>query len=194
MKNALILHGTSSNPTENWFAWLEMKLKAAGWKTWVPDLPLAEKPNVGRYYQFIFNNNWQFTSESILIGHSSGAVAILGILERLPADVQVDTCYLVGAFKDDLGWDSLRELFTKPYDFAKIKTKAKKFVFIHSDNDPHCPLAGAQFLATKLDGELLVQKGQQHFSVSTFGEAYRQFPFLLKLIEQTSQPQPESSN
>ncbi|PIS16086.1 hypothetical protein COT62_00225, partial [Candidatus Roizmanbacteria bacterium CG09_land_8_20_14_0_10_41_9] len=62
------------------------------------------------------------------------------------------------------------------------KSKAKHFIFIHSDNDPYCPLEHAQFLSKKLHGKLIVKKGQKHFSVSTFGKKYSKFPFLLKEI------------
>jgi len=100
-------------------------LEKCQWKVWLPDLPKADEPNVERYNKFLFkNDDWQFNSDSILIGHSSGAVAIFGLLQVLPDEVQVDTCYLVGAFKDDLGWDPLKSL-----------------------NDPYCPLDHAKYLA-----------------------------------------------
>jgi len=60
---------------------LKKELEKEGWKVWVPDLPRADKPNSKRYNKFIFkNNDWKFNRESFLIGHSSGAVAVLGLL------------------------------------------------------------------------------------------------------------------
>lgn len=183
MKNALILHGTDGNSKENWFEWLKQELEKWQWRVWVPDLPGANKPNIERYNQFIFNNqNWTFNNHSILIGHSSGAVAILGLLTALPDNVVVDKCYLVGSFRDDLGWDALTDLFVKPFDFELIKTKARQFVFIHSDNDPYCPLEHAKYLSDKLSGELIVMPGQKHFSIETAGKKYHDFPFLLGKI------------
>ncbi|HEY5601330.1 MAG TPA: alpha/beta hydrolase [Patescibacteria group bacterium] len=183
MKNALILHGTEGNSKENWFEWLKTELKKNDWLVWVPDLPQSDKPNVDRYNTFLFSNKkWQFNKDSILIGHSSGAVAILGMLQNLPDNVRVDTCYLVGAFKDDLGWDSLKSLFDEPFDFLKIKSKAKNFIFIHSDNDPYCPLDHAKYLAKELDGQLIVKRGQKHFNVRTMGKSYEEFPSLLQII------------
>jgi predicted alpha/beta hydrolase family esterase len=184
MKNALILHGTDGHSKENWFDWLRVELENKRWKVWVPNLPHADKPNIDRYNEFIFaDKEWKFTEETVLIGHSSGAVAILGLLQALPENVQVDTCYLVGAFRNDLKWDALKELFVKPFNYDSIKKKAKRFVFIHSDNDPYCPLEHAEFLAEKLDGQLIVKKGQKHFSIGSYGEEYAKFPFLLELIE-----------
>jgi len=185
MKNALILHGTDGNHSENWFPWLHQQLEARNYRVWTPDLPSANKPNIKRYNKFLLKeNNWQFNENSILIGHSSGAVAILGLLQKLPKNIKVDICYLVGAFKDDLDWEVLVGLFEEPFDFELIKTKARKFIFIHSDNDPYCPMDHAEYLADKLGGMLIKKKGQKHFSIGTMGKSYEQFPFLLHLILQ----------
>ncbi|MBW7944109.1 serine hydrolase family protein [Patescibacteria group bacterium] len=183
MKKALILHGTDGSSKENWFPWLKAELEKNGYQVWVPDLPHPEKPNIDRYNKHIFSlTSGQLDEETILIGHSSGAVAILGLLEALPDDVKVEAAYLVGSFKDDLGWEKLTELFARPFDFEKIKKKSKSFYFIHSDNDPYCPLDHARYLHTQLGGELIVLPGQQHFSIGTAGEVYRKFPYLLSIL------------
>lgn len=188
MKNALVLHGTGGYPTENWFDWLKIELEKKSWKVWVPQLPDCDKPNVFKYNDFIFSNkDWEFNEESVLIGHSSGSVEILSLLQHLPEGKKVDTCYLVGSFKNNLDWDALDELFLEPFDFDLIKTKANKFVFIHSDNDPYCPLEHAEYLSEKLDGELVIKPGQFHFSIGSAGERYKQFPELLEMILQKSE-------
>lgn len=182
MKNALILHGTSNNSQGNWFPWLKNELEKKEWKVWVPDLPQAERPKVKRYNEFIFNNkDWQFDKESVLIGHSSGAVAILGLLQHLPDDVVVDTCILVGSFKDNTGWNALDGLFEEPFDFEKIKKHARRFVFVHSDNDPYCPLEHAKYLSEKVNGELIIKEGQGHFNLEK-GSEYKQFPLILEIL------------
>lgn len=184
MKNALILHGTGNDSSGNWFPWLKKKLEERGWEVWVPDLPQAEEPNIKRYNKHILSNrDWKFNKDSVLIGHSSGAVAILGLLQELPEDKKVDTCILVGSFKDPLGWDSLEGLFIEPFDFNKIKNQARRFVFVHSDTDPYCPLEHAEYLSKQLGGELIVKKGQGHFNLEQ-GEKYKQFPLILEIIRQ----------
>lgn len=181
MKNALILHGTEDNSKKHWFPWLKQELENLGYDVWVPDLPNAEKPNIEKYWKHV--KNFNFNEESILIGHSSGAVAILGFLERLPKNVKVKTSYLVGSFKDNLDWDALDELFIKPFDFGKIKNSCEKFAFVHSDDDPYCPLEHAEYLSQKVNGELIILKAQKHFSIGTAGEKYIRFDKLLDLIK-----------
>lgn len=182
MKNALVLHGTNNHSRKNWFQWLKVSLEEKGWKVWVPDLPQADRPSVDRYNRFIFGSDWKFDTDSVVIGHSSGAVAILGLLEALPDDIIIDTAVLVGSFKDNLGEDQLSDLFMKPFDFEKIKSKSKRFIFIHSDNDPYCPLEHAEYLCEKVSGEMILMPKEAHFSISTAGEKYTEFPKLLELI------------
>src|SRR5579872_3230075 len=137
MKNAIILHSTSNSVDDNWYPWLKEELLKKGYKVWVPSLPDSNKPNIEKYNNFIFPQ-WEFDSDSVLIGHSSGAVAILGILENLPEGVAIDRAILVAGFKDneDLKWASLKELFERPFQWEKIRTHCKKFIILHSDNDP----------------------------------------------------------
>ena len=189
MRNVLILHGTNSDSRENWFPWLKRELSALGYSVWCPDLPRADTPNIRRYNEFIFaNKSFVFSEETLVVGHSSGAVAALGLLQHLPPEVKVGYVYLVSAFKDDLGWKELKELFAEPFDLNLIKRKAKGFIFIHSDNDPYCPLKHARFLARNLGGRLIIIPGNKHFSVGTMGERYREFPKLLEIIRDHSAP------
>lgn len=183
MKNALILHGTGNDSKGNWFPWLKNELESGGWKVWVPDLPNSNTPNIKEYNDFIFSNlDWQFNKESIIIGHSSGAVAVLGLLQDLPDNIVIDNCILVSSFKDSLGAKELEGLFEEPFDFENIKKHAKKFIFIHSENDPYCPLEHAKYLSKQLSGELIVMKGQKHFNLEASPE-YKKFPELLEIVE-----------
>lgn len=195
MKNALILHGTASNSKDNWFPWLKNELEKQGYHVWLPDLPHADKPNPERYNNFLLTNpssgkasdeggrkGFIFTKDTILIGHSSGAVEILHLLPQL--SVNIRAAFLVGAFKDNyfLKWEPNDELFSLPFNFEAIRKHCKKLVFIHSEDDPFCPLTHASYLTTKTGGELVIIPHQKHFSVSTMGEKYREFPELLERI------------
>ena len=150
---------------------------------WLPQLPNSDKPNTETYNKFLLSNpDFDFNEETIIIGHSSGAVEALSLLQHLPDNAKVKAVFLVSAFKDDLGWDALTGLFTEPFDLEKVKAKAEKFVFIHSDNDPYVPLEHAQYLAEQVGTELIVKSGQGHFNTE-LSEQYKAFPELLELIE-----------
>lgn len=183
MKQALILHGTDASPSHNWFTWLKEQLEADGYTVWLPQLPNSVMPSTRTYNEFLISNaDFAFNEETILIGHSSGAVEILSLLQHLPEDAKIGAAYLVSAFKDDLGWESLTRLFEEPFDFSKIKTKAGKFVFLHSDNDSYVPLEQARYLSEQVGGELIIKTGQGHFNTE-LSESYKEFPLLLHIIE-----------
>ena len=187
MKNVLILHGTQATSKSNWFSWLANELKKKGFKTWLPDLPNPNLPSLKEINKFIFSNkDWEFNADSIIVGHSSGAIAILSILSELPENVVLDKCILVSYFtKDSVGgkWELNRRFFDYDFDFAKIKKHARKFIIVHSDNDPYGPLEDVKDLAQKLNAQLIIKKDQGHFNLEK-GEEYRQFPFLLELIRE----------
>ena len=89
---------------------------------------------------------------------------------------------LVSAFKDDLGWDSLKRLFRKPYDFDAIKKHCQRFVYIHSNDDPYVPIKQAEFLAEETNGELIKFENQGHFNTE-LNPDYKQFPEILDIIK-----------
>lgn len=186
MKRAVILHGTKGDHTENWFPWLKNELEKLGYEVWVPDLPHADRPNMSRYNEFLLSQGWDF-QDNLIVGHSSGSVAILGLLQALPETAKVNTAILVGSFTErlakDPSWDMLTELFYKPFDFESIKKKAGQFIFVHSDNDPFCPLEQAQELHAKLGGEFVLMPGMGHFTMK-LDQRFDKFPELLQLIKQ----------
>lgn len=185
MKNALILHGTDNNHTGNWFPWIKHEFEKEGWKVWVPDLPNSHFPNVKRYNEFIFSNkDFEFNGETVIVGHSSGSVEILGLLQKLPDGVKINKAILIGTFEPEpeaSDWKQMKGLFKEPFDFEKIKIKADKFIVLHSDNDPYCSLQGAKNIAAKLGAEFILKPGQGHFNLE-FGPQYKQFPLILRLI------------
>ena len=183
MKNALILHGTGADPSSNWFQWLKEKLEEKGYKVWVPELPNTMNPNAAVNTKYVLDN-WKFDKDSLLVGHSSGAVLALYILQNLPENTLIDRAFLISVFKDDLGWPNLKNLFSEPLNWKKIKAHARKVTLLHSDNDPYVPLDHAEFIAKKLNAELIVKKGQGHFNLE-IGAQYSQFPTLLRTIEET---------
>ncbi len=187
VKNVVILHGTDGSPQGNWFPWLKKELEKHNFKTCTPQLPDANYPDAKKYTHFLMNLGWDFNSETILVGHSSGSVAALQLLQALPRQTIVKAVISVAACKDNLQWRDeekklkLQGLFEPELDYLMIRKKARKFIFIHSTDDPYCPPEHASYLAVKLQGELFMMTGEKHFNTET-GDKYKEFPFLLEKI------------
>ena len=178
MKNALILHGTGANPHANWFDWLKELLEKNGYTVWVPELPGAEHPDMKRYKEFIFSSDFDFNAETVIVGHSSGAVAALSILEALSENTVVDTAVMVGVYRPEKHGYSSKE----PIDTSKVAGKAKKLVFVHSDDDPFCPLDGARYFVDELHAELVLLPGNDHFSYE-LNPKHNELPELVKILQ-----------
>lgn len=186
MKRAVILHGTDGTPLENWFPWLKGQLETKGYEVWVPQLPGASEPNARRYTQFLLNDGWDF-ADNLIIGHSSGAVEILHLLQNLPEGVSVRTAVCVAAFSEVLAeepdWKQLKGLFEEPFRFAKIKQNAQDILFVHASNDPYCDPKQAEMLAEHLNAEYIELPDGKHFSASR-DPAWREFPQLLQILNE----------
>lgn len=183
MKNAVILHGWGNNSKDNWFPWLKNELEKRGWSVWVPDLPNTDRPDVHNWDPYILNN-FDINKDTVLIGHSAGAVEVLSILGQIKTKVK--KAILVAGFTDLLKKDKIEEelmgLFRRPFNWQKIKKKADKIILIHSDDDPFVPLKHGVILKQKLQAKLILLKGQKHFSVSTGGEKFRKLPIILEIL------------
>lgn len=180
-KRAVILHGYRGKPFVNWYPWLGWKLRRYGYKTYLPWLPQSRHPDGRKWTKKIIGCMHRNLDNSLLIGHSAGAVQILNVLMALPPDQTVDTAVLVSLFRPKPQWSNLQNLVPDPFDFEHIKTKCRRFIFVHASNDPLCPLEDAQYYAGQLNGELVVLPTGGHFSILRSVRFWR-FPELIKIL------------
>jgi len=184
MKRALILHGTDGSPEGNWFPWLKTKLEAEGYDVWVPELPENHTPNRELYDNRILGS--RDMADTIMVGHSSGAVEVLNLLmnPRCPCiRLGVMVSAWPGGYPKTDGtfeWDpgEFDKLFPpEGFDFATIKAKADRLAFLHGARDPYCPVAATEQLAKQLDAPITIIPDAEHFS------GVRELPELWEIIK-----------
>lgn len=183
MKRAVVLHATDRKPDEIWLPWLKVQLEARGYEVWAPELPGNHTPNYQAYNDFLFSQDWD-VADNIVIGHSSGAVSVLNLLmdERCP---KIKLGVMVSAWAGGMPNGHFDEgqfdhMFHEDgFDFARIKANADNLAFLHSDDDPYCPLEQAEYLAAELDAPLKVMHNAGHIS----GDM-KELPELWEMIEE----------
>ncbi len=177
----LILHGWGNNSKSNWFPWLKQQLEARGAEVHCPDLPDSAFPNLdswlGKIKEAVLLEN-----DFVIIGHSLGAVTALRLLETFDSGKKALLVVLVSGFAKSYGVNALSSFFKSEFNWKKIKSCSKRFIVIHSDNDPQLPLAEGRELASMLGAEFIIEKNAGHInSKSGFTEYGRVLGFALEV-------------
>ncbi|MCA9335677.1 alpha/beta hydrolase [Candidatus Saccharibacteria bacterium] len=186
-RRAALLHGTDGGPNElRWQGWLARQFQESGYDVYFPQLPDSHTPNLKTYDQFLKNSGWDF-SDSVLIGHSSGATTTLHLLQQdwFP---HVRAVVLVGTFLNErllsaaswYGQGQFDDLFVEEFDVINIKSKADAFYFVHGDNDPYCDYDEAKVLCAKLGGLFITMPGGGHIAKTA---NIAQLPGLVKRLK-----------
>lgn len=174
MKRVYLIHGWDGHPEEGIFPWLKQKLETYSFEVFNPSMPEPLNPTIDKWVSFLTSQIGLPNENTILLGHSIGAQAILRYLETL------DTNKKIGGAVFLAGWVNLtdeayeseedREI-GKPWiktliDWKKVKSHCEKFVGIWSDNDPLVPLTDSQIFQEKLGAEVIIEHDKGHFSGS----------------------------
>lgn len=180
MTNIAILHGTMGKPFENWFPWLEAQLAARGQTCIVPHFPTP----VGQTYA-----NWRalldiyfelgtLGPESVLIGHSTGAIFAIKYLEE--RDERVRGLITVAGYNDfksgNAAFDDLnKSFFVDPKKLPDVRKNAEVIQCYLSDNDPYLPIPKLREFAEALGTKPHVVHSAGHFNSAA---GYQKFLLL----------------
>lgn len=179
MKNAIIFHGTSCSPNMFWYPYVKGELEKKGYQVWVPHLPQPDKPDLSIWLPYALKNG-KFTKDTVIIGHSAGTALTLGLLENIKTTVK--QVILVAGFCSNItGSDG--KILKDSYDWKKINSSSRDFIFINSDDDPWgINDESGRELFNHLGGTQIILHGQGHMGSNKLKQAYKEFPLLVKLI------------
>ncbi len=164
MKRAIIIQCWDGTPDYCWYQQTKKELEAEGFEVTVPEMPETDMPKLSLWFPKLQEIIGLPDENLYLIGHSAGCITIMRYLETLSEDQKVGGVVFVAGFTNDLGYTELSNFFETPIDFDKIKTKAKHFVAIASDNDPFVPLKHTDIFKDKLGAAVIIKHGMNHFS------------------------------
>src|SRR5579884_2945796 len=175
---AILIHGNGGgNGSLHWFPWVKKELEKLGLEVQNPDFPDAVEAKASIWLPFL--EKLGADENTILIGHSSGALAAM----RYAEEHKILGSVLVGVAHTDLGEESERisGYFDKPWDWEKIKSNQKWIIEFHSTDDPYIPVEEARFVHEKLDTEYYEFTDQGHFGNPD--RVKLEFPELVEAIK-----------
>jgi len=155
------------SPKDLWFPFLKKELEKDSIKVIASEFPDNVLARESYWIPFL-ENELQADENTILVGHSSGAIAAMRLAEKKPLLGSV----LVGAYYTDLDLESEKKsgYFDRPWNWDAIKKNQQWILQFASKDDPFIPIEEARFVRDKLNTEYFESENQGHFLGLTFPE------------------------
>ena len=171
----ILLHGNgNSTLNDHWFPYIKSELEKIGLTVisqQFPDTYLAR----ANYWLPFLKNELKADEYSILIGHSSGAIAAM----RFAQENKICGSILIGSYYTDLGMktERLSGYFHMPWQWDMIKNNQQWIIQFASTDDPWIPIEEPRFIHEQLESEYYEFYNQGHFTGLTL------FPELIEAIK-----------
>jgi len=160
MKVVFVPGNGNSTTRDNWFPSLKTELQDKGIEVIAADFPDPDLARESIWIPFLLDE-LKVDQDTILVGHSSGAVASL----RLAEENKILGSVLVGVYHTDL--DMAREkasgYFNRDWKWDKIRNNQKWVSIFASQDDPWIPIDQARHIHQYLSCEYHEFTNQGHF-------------------------------
>lgn len=179
MKRVILLHGNgNSSGNDNWFPYIKSALNEMGIECLSPNLPdnvLARR----KYWFPYFSDVLKLGPEDIVIGHSSGALAIL----KYAGEHKLGASILVGTYYTDLGYEDEKTsgYFDTPWNWEKIKANQNWTAIFASTDDPYIPIEEPRYIRDQLESAYFEFNDKGHFGGET--HPMLELPELLEFLK-----------
>ncbi|MDP3948996.1 MAG: class I tRNA ligase family protein [bacterium] len=133
------MHGYQGSPRDNFRPWLKKELEERGYKVSVPALPRTKNPRVAEQVGFVLKNA-QFNKNTVILGHSLGAIVALKVLEKLKQPIRRSV--LVAGFTENnfLDHDRFDEnTFDWKFNAKRIRSNAGDLHILRDTTDEIVP-------------------------------------------------------
>ena len=174
----IFLHGNwNSSPKDNWFPYLKQELEKLGLTVVARQFPDADLARSCYWLPFL-KDELKADEFSILVGHSSGAIAAM----RFAQENKFIGSILVGTYHTDLKDEKEKAsgYFDSPWQWNAIKNNQEWIVQFASTDDPFIPIQEARFVHEQLNSEYYEFDDQGHFGYEPRKET---LPELVEVIK-----------
>lgn len=164
----VLIHGNGgSSGSDHWLPEVAASLRAAGHEALTPDMPDPELARASYWLPYL-HDQLRADDNTVLVGHSSGAVASMRYAEqhRIAASVLVGVCHT------DLGMEEEKAsgYYDAPWEWDRIRANQDWVSVFAAPDDPWIPLAEARHVAGALRADYVEMPGRGHFCEPEFPE------------------------
>lgn len=163
----IFIHGNGGTTAQDtWIPEVSMALEDAGITVIAETFPDNVRARSSKWLPFI--KHLGADSNTILVGHSSGALAAM----RYAESNQLLGSILIGAAHTDLGdvTEKASGYFDKTWNWAKIRTNQQWILQFGSTDDPYIPIDEQRYVRDNVKSEYHEFHDRGHFLSDSFPE------------------------
>ncbi|MDE1846002.1 MAG: serine hydrolase family protein [Candidatus Micrarchaeota archaeon] len=188
----VIVHGWMGTSQNDWMPWLGKELRKKGINADVLDMPDTRYPNMERWNEHLSKQIGKSDKNTFLVGHSLGGQAILRYLANQKGKAKLGGALIVASwinrrkkrFASKANKKLIAPWLRTPFAWNKIRSHARSFTAIYSDNDPYVPMSAGRELKQKLGAKFVLAHNKWHFNSAKYPIILEE---LLSLIERSNQ-------
>lgn len=161
LAKVIFIPGNGGGSTkDNWFPSVQKELEAFGIDVIAEEFPDNDLARASSWLPFLLND-LKADEDTILVGHSSGAIAAMRYAEQFTILGSV----LVGAYHTHLGMEKekLSGYFDTPWKWENIRKNQSWTILFASQDDPWIPIQEARHLHEQLNCEYHEYTNEGHF-------------------------------
>ncbi len=185
LRRVFIVHRWESSPDRDWYPHAKRELEKEGFAVNVLKMPHPKTPTQKEWVPYLSSAVGEPGRNTLLIGHSAGVMTILRYLEGLPKRKRIGGCIFVAGWVDNLGYKELSNFFTRPINWKKIRMHCRKFIAIHSNNDPFVQLYHGETFREKLGAGVVIEHKKGHM---TDEEGVRVLDSVVSAVKEMRKP------
>ncbi|GAB2547613.1 alpha/beta hydrolase [Nocardia heshunensis] len=186
MSNIVVSHGLQARADSVWFPTFRADLTRLGHDVVIPGLPDPDAPERDAWRKALAGAVSGKPEDTILVGHSIGAVNVLRLLESHDAEAGVFAgVVLVSASAHEVGYDLLASFFDGGFDWPRIRAAANGFRVLQAIDDPVNapePLEHVGILVRELGAVATVLPAGGH--LGAYPEDHIELPEAVRAVEE----------
>ena len=167
MTKVILIHGNGGGDAYGgWLPYVAERLEELGLEVISKSFPDAVKARQSIWLPYI--ESLGTDGDTVIVGHSSGAVAALRYAEghHILGSVLVSACYT------DLGdaSEKVSGYYDHPWDWDAIRHNQRWIIQFASPNDPYIPIQEARYIQKHVRSKYHELAGRGHFMDNSFPE------------------------